>query len=97
MEGNCDAFDDNIVDMLTPLTTQYESRKEKARIGELGKIPQYWLIYLDLIYLQTMAHSAVQDHDIEKLAFAWYSFFPFYFVLNKQNYAQYGSFYSPYC
>ena len=36
-----------------------------------------------------MAHSAVQENDIEKLAFAWYSFLPFHFVLDKQNYARY--------
>ena len=58
-KGNCNAFDDSIVDMLSYLTTQYESYKEKARSGELGKTPQYWLIYLDLIYLQIMAHSVV--------------------------------------
>ena len=40
-----------------------------------------------------MAHSVVQENDIEKLAFVWYSFLPFYFVLDKQNYAWYGSFY----
>ena len=48
-EGNCDAFDDNIVDILSSLATQYVSCKEKARIGELGKTLQCWLIYLDLI------------------------------------------------
>ena len=59
VEGNCDAFDDSIADMLSSLATQYESYKEKARNGEIGKIPQYWLIYLEFIYLQTMTHSAV--------------------------------------
>ena len=39
-----------------------------------------------------MAHSAVKENYIEKLAFAWYPFLPFYFVLDKQNYAHYGSF-----
>ena len=29
----------------------------------------------------------------EKFAFAWFSFLPFSFVLDKQNYAWYGSFY----
>ena len=47
-EGHCDAFDDSIVDMLSSLTTQYESYKEKTRSGELSKTPQYWLTYLDL-------------------------------------------------
>ena len=78
---------------LTPLATQYESNKEKARSDQLGKIAQYWLIYLDLMYLQTMAQSAVQGNHIEKLAFVWYSFLPFYFMLDKQNYARYDSFY----
>ena len=58
-EGNCDAFDESIVDILNSLATQYELYKEKVRSGVLGKTPQYWLIYLDLMYLQTMAHSAV--------------------------------------
>ena len=40
-----------------------------------------------------MAHSTVQEKDIEKLAFDWFSFLPFYFVLDKQNYAWYGIFY----
>ena len=57
-EGNCHDFDDSIVDILNSLATQYELYKEKVRSGELGKTPQYWLIYLDLMYLQTMAHSA---------------------------------------
>ena len=39
-EGNCDAFDDSIVDILSSLTTQYELDKEKVRSGELGKTPQ---------------------------------------------------------
>lgn len=46
-EGNCDAFDDNIVDMLSYLATQYESYKQKAQSGKPGKTPQYWLTYLD--------------------------------------------------
>ena len=92
-DGCYDSFDDAIVDMLGPLAYQYESYKEKARSGELGKTPQYWLIYLDLMYLQTMVHSAVQENDIDKLGFAWYSFLPYYFVLDKQNYARYGSYY----
>ena len=93
-ESNCDALDDGIVEMFSSLASQYDSYKEKARSGKLGKTPQYWLIYLDLIYLQAMAHSAVQENDIEKLAFAWFSFLPFYFVLDKRNYARYGRFYA---
>ena len=50
-EGNCNVFDDSIVNMLSPLAIQCESYKEKARSGELGKTPQCRLIYLDLIYL----------------------------------------------
>ena len=46
-EGNFDAFDDNIVDMLSYLATQYESYKRKAQSGKPGKTPQYWLTYLD--------------------------------------------------
>ena len=57
------------------MATQYESYIERARNGELRKTQQYWLIYFDLMYLQTMAYSAVQGNGIEKLAYVWYSFF----------------------
>ena len=40
-----------------------------------------------------MSHSITQEDDIEKFTFVWYSFLSFYFVLDKQNYARYGSFY----
>ena len=50
-ESNCDAFDDSLVDMLSPLGVQFKLYK-KARISELGKTSQYWLIYLVFMYLQ---------------------------------------------
>ena len=36
-EGNCDAFDGSIFDMLSSVATQCESYKEKKQSGELGK------------------------------------------------------------
>lgn len=42
VEGHCDAFDDNVVGILSSLPTQYESYNEKARSCELGETPQYW-------------------------------------------------------
>ena len=36
-EGNCNAFDDSILDIPSPLARKYESQKEKVQIGELGK------------------------------------------------------------
>ena len=50
-ESNCDAFDDSLVDMLSPLGVQFKLYK-KARISGLGKTSQYWLIYLVFMYLQ---------------------------------------------
>lgn len=49
VEGNCDAFDDSIVNILNSLGTHYKLYKEKARSSELSKTTQYclkWLAWL---------------------------------------------------
>lgn len=63
------------------LVSTNDIRKKHGLVN--SETPRYCLIYLDLIYLQTIVHSAVQKKNgIEKLAFAMYSFL-FYFVLDK--------------
>ena len=47
------------------LLTQYEKFKTKIRNGELGKRAQFWLIYLDLMKVQHLAHSATQENDFK--------------------------------
>ena len=42
---------------------------------------------------QHYAHTAVQENNFDLRLFAWQYFLPFYFALDKTNYARYGSFY----
>ena len=43
--------------------------------------------------VQHYAHTAVQENNFDLRLFAWQYFLPFYFALDKTNYARYGSFY----
>lgn len=69
-------------------TDKYESFRESARLGTLGKTAQFWLLYMDLMRYQVMAHTAIQENDIETLMFFWKEFIPLYFIMNKRNYAR---------
>lgn len=71
----------------------YNEFKMKVRLGQYGKTAQFWLIYLDLMKVQHIIHTAVQENDYELRLYAWQYFIPYYFAFDKQNYARYGSYY----
>ena len=48
---------------------------------------------MDLMQHQFLARSAVQENNFEARLFCSEYFLKFYFVLNKTNYARYGSYY----
>ena len=56
----------------------------KLRNGTIGKTAQYWLIYMDLMKYQTMAHTAVQENETSTLTYCMK-------FINKLHYARYGS------
>eukprot|EP00794_Sanderia_malayensis_P014842 gene14842-biopygen11931 len=73
---------------------KYEEFKEEIRDGKHGITPQFWLsLYIDLMEMQQLAHQAVQENNLDLRVFCWKFFLPFYFALDKQNYARYGSHY----
>ena len=41
---------------------------------------------MDLMRYQVMAHTAVQENDIDVLLYCWKKFLPMYFSLNKLHY-----------
>ena len=55
---------------------------------------QFWMIYLDLLEAQVMAHNGVQENNIDMMIKTWHTFLPMYFAFNKFNYARYGSYYT---
>ena len=71
----------------------YQRFQENIRNGRKKKTAQFWMFYLDLIRAQLIAHTSVQENNIDMLTAAWIIFLPLYFALNKINYARYGSFY----
>ena len=61
--------------------------------GDNGKTAQYWARYLEMMRMQTMIHTAVQENNFEMRLQAWAYWIPFYFSTNLFNYARYGTFY----
>ena len=45
-------------------------------------------MYLNLMRMQAMALTAVQENDLDMLICSWKTFLPFYFAMNKINYAR---------
>ena len=43
--------------------TEYETFRSSVRAGSLGKTAQFWMLSLDLMRLQNIAHSATQEND----------------------------------
>ena len=68
---------------------KYATYRQKVSTGTIGKTAQFWMIYLDLMRAQTMAHTAVQENDWKSLMYCWKQFLSIYFALNKRNYARY--------
>ena len=54
-----------------------------------GKTAQFWLGYLDMLKQQNHLHVGIQENSFEARINTWEYFFPFYFVMNKLNYARY--------
>ena len=71
----------------------YESYHEQARNEILGKTAQFWILYLDMMRMQHVIHTAVQENDFDARLAAWNYFIPLHFTFNKTNYARYRSFY----
>ena len=93
-------YDENIdlpnvdsIEEMRNFVARYERFQANVSIGRKGKTAQFWMIYLDLIRAQLLAHTSVQENNIDMLIAAWNKFLPMYFALNKINYARYGSFY----
>ena len=54
-------FSTNIQDESAEFHRSFESLRQTIRDGKLGKTPQFWLLYPDMMRNQHMIHLAVQD------------------------------------
>ena len=71
----------------------YEHYRNSVRNGKLGKTVTFWLTYLDLVRMQHVIHTSIQENDFEKRVLGWKFFLPFYFALNYSSHARYDSCY----
>lgn len=67
----------------------YSEFRSSVAKGAIGKTAQYWMLYLDLMRAQSLGLAAAHQNDLELLICAWKTFLPFYFAMNKVNYARY--------
>ena len=73
----------------------YKRFRDKVREGNYARTAQFWLVYyLDLIAGQHLLHMAIQEKHFYLRLHGLKRTLPFFFALNKQNYARYGSLYS---
>ena len=82
-------IDERLQSAIDRLSKEYEKYREDARSGKIGKTGQFWVLYMDLMRLQILAHTAVQSNDFGMLLHGWKSFLPMYFATNKVNYTRY--------
>ena len=81
------------ITQIMQVSQSYEHYRNSVRNGKLGKTATFWLTYLDLVRMQHVIHTSIQENDFEKRVLGWKYFLPFYFALNYSNYARYGSYY----
>ena len=76
------------------LTQTYQRYRSSIRKRTAGKIAQFWMIYLNLMEAQVMAHNGAQENNIDMMMKAYQTFRPMYFAFNKVDYARSGSYYT---
>ena len=88
-----DSFEKSLITSCANLISRYQQFKTDVRNGKLGKTAQFWMMYVDLMELQQMAYTSIQTNDYDMRLYAWENILPYYFALNKVNYARYGTYY----
>ena len=69
----------------------YDEYRKTAAEGAIGKTAKYWVMHLNLMRAQSLGLAAVHQNNLKLLICAWKTFLPFYFAMNKVNYARYES------
>lgn len=80
--------------LLDEVHDKYVSLKTECVNGAMGLTPKYWMMYTDAMEKQMVMRSAINMDDFEARLTSWQYFLPFYFSMNKQNYARYGTYYT---
>ena len=68
---------------------RYKQFKQSVRDGKLGKTAQFWLSYMDLVWLILTLIKATKMNDLQLRLASLYSLCPILFAYDHTNYARY--------
>ena len=74
--------------------SSYQDFRDKVASGLLGKTAQFWVSYLDNVWLVLSCIRAVRVNDLPLYAHCLYKMSDLFFAFDCQNYARYGTFFS---
>ena len=73
--------------------SQYEAFKKNVRNGQFGKLAQFWIQYMDRVWLLLQFSLATRKNDIDLHISSLQHLCPLLFSMNHHNYAKYLSVY----
>ena len=79
---------EELLSSMDSLFEQYARYRNSAKEGKLGDTARFWIMYMDLMRIQNLGQSAIQENNFHMVFYAWKEFLPFYFALNKMHYAR---------
>ena len=85
--------DGNFEQALDEFYTKFSDLLQEGLQGKLGKTPQFWLRYIDLVDISMRLHMSIQINDWTMRLKCWEEMLPCYFATNKHNYSRYASYY----
>jgi len=88
----CDELIDNRAFVVNSIN-KYINIKKKYLDGSMGKMAQFWMIYMELIELLHLFQYSINLNDFELRKHCWKEIVSLCFSTNKTNYARYGSYY----
>ena len=71
----------------------YSEIKNRCLAGEFGSTAQYWMVYQKINDLIHQLHYAINVNDYFLRLASWEELLTLSFVMNKQNYSRYGTYY----
>ena len=74
--------------------SSYQDFRDKVASGLLGKTAQFWVSYLDNVWLVLSYIRAVKVNDLPLYAHCLFKMSDLFFAFDCQNYARYGTFFS---
>ena len=77
----------------TRLLMLYNSFKEKVRKGEMGKTAQFWLDYMDKVWLVLMFLRATKENNLDLHLWCLQNLCRMFFSYDRPNYARYTTVY----